>query len=171
MFIRKKQTKRGTAVYYLVESQRVNGKVRQRSVAYLGRENTIESAIAEVNERIDFATWAVERAKPRRYRCSWKRSRQQMEEHQIGEAESRLRMFQDRLAKLQAVVTTVFSAVQTIDGTTPVGSSDHNCGYVPTSDGTTPVGGVSGTLNCLPGKKNDGTTPGGGSGVGELGTR
>lgn len=50
-FIRRK-TINGKDKFYLVESKRIDGKVRQKVLAYLGESDTVESAIAEVEDQI-----------------------------------------------------------------------------------------------------------------------
>jgi hypothetical protein len=60
MFVRTKMVK-GTKYHYLVQNVRVNGKVRQRVLAYLGRYDCIEDAFAN-------AVGQKRRARRARYR-------------------------------------------------------------------------------------------------------
>jgi hypothetical protein len=47
----------GVEFFYLVEGQRVDGKVQQRTLAYLGKHRSVEAA---------YNFWARERTKPER---------------------------------------------------------------------------------------------------------
>jgi hypothetical protein len=47
MFIRRKDS-----CYYLVENHRVNGKVRQKIVAYMGRDATIEDRLCSLSQSL-----------------------------------------------------------------------------------------------------------------------
>ncbi len=49
-YIRKK-TIRGYISYYLVESRRENGRIRQKVLAYLGKNTSLDSAIGQLLER------------------------------------------------------------------------------------------------------------------------
>jgi hypothetical protein len=51
-FVRRK-TINGKDKFYLVENKRVDGKVRQKVLAYLGESDTVEGAIAELEDRIE----------------------------------------------------------------------------------------------------------------------
>jgi hypothetical protein len=55
MFIRKKIV-RGVVYYALVESFRMEGKVRQRVIAPLGQSATLEAAISKAKANIEFWT-------------------------------------------------------------------------------------------------------------------
>ncbi len=46
MYVRKKTTRKGQTYHYLVQSVRVNGRVRQKVLCYLGRYDCIEDAFA-----------------------------------------------------------------------------------------------------------------------------
>jgi len=59
-FIREKQGKTGRRYFYLVESARKGGKVRQKVVAYLGQYSTVEAALAGLPRDVDkWRGWVV----------------------------------------------------------------------------------------------------------------
>lgn len=109
-FIRQKQTRRGTPVYYVVENRRVDGRVRQRVVAYLGRETTLGDAIAAMEKRIGWSLRALERIRARRGRGSRKSTWREVKERKIRREESLLLRYRAKLAKLQGVVPTIIGA-------------------------------------------------------------
>jgi hypothetical protein len=52
MFVRKKVSKGGT-YYYLVQSRRAGGKVRQKVVAYLGTYATVQEALEKIPAEVE----------------------------------------------------------------------------------------------------------------------
>jgi hypothetical protein len=59
-FIRTKLVK-GIAYYYLVESYREDGKVRQRVLAYLGKHSTVNAALAYWRKQVRSATHSADK--------------------------------------------------------------------------------------------------------------
>lgn len=71
-FVRKKRVD-GQEYYQLVENYQENGKVRQRVLAHLGRDPSVEAAIEELERYIEnFRGWAARsRAKAQEVREPW----------------------------------------------------------------------------------------------------
>lgn len=55
MFVRKKTSRGGKTIYQMVETARVNGKVRQMVVAHLGVFTDLSSAIQDCEARLESA--------------------------------------------------------------------------------------------------------------------
>lgn len=64
MYIRAKHYQNRT-YYTVVRTERDGGKVRQRQVTYLGKHRTLESAISDLEARIDTAYLVVEQYQTR----------------------------------------------------------------------------------------------------------
>ena len=60
-FVRVKRTPAGSAKHYLVSSERVAGKVRQRTLAYLGDYRTVEEALEHLPVDIMLCRWGLRR--------------------------------------------------------------------------------------------------------------
>jgi hypothetical protein len=107
MFVRVKRTARGTLKHYLVQTFREGGKVRQRTVAYLGRFPTVGDALRELpakiamEERIlsrERARWGNRRRKKRN--PGWKSFTERMFEGRV----SRMRALLERLSGIGSAV-------------------------------------------------------------------
>ena len=60
-FVRRKTTPKGSVKHYLVSAERVGGRVRQRTLAYLGDYPTVEAAVERVPWDIMLTRWALRR--------------------------------------------------------------------------------------------------------------
>jgi len=58
-FVRVKRTPKGTPRHYLVTSERVNGKSRQRVLAYLGGYATVEEALEKIGTDLVLTKWGI----------------------------------------------------------------------------------------------------------------
>lgn len=67
-FVRRK-TINGKDKFYLVENKRVDGKVRQKVLCYLGESDTVEGAIAELGDRIERCKGFTQRGRKRAAEC------------------------------------------------------------------------------------------------------
>ncbi|MEI8342925.1 MAG: hypothetical protein WCH43_15490 [Verrucomicrobiota bacterium] len=73
MFVRKKKSRTGKIVHQLVETARVNGKVRQMVIAHLGEFTDLSAAIQDCETRLENARRRVAENLPKanEIRASW----------------------------------------------------------------------------------------------------
>jgi hypothetical protein len=102
-FVRIKRTPKGTPKYYLVASERVGGRSRQRTLAYLGDYPTVEDALERVSIDIMLTRWALRRLREKCYCCArlyrWLPTSER--EPQLLNRIARLEDLRARLADLQ----------------------------------------------------------------------
>jgi|SRR5215216_5889492 len=98
-FVREK-TSNGYTYYQLVKSERVNGHPRQKILAYLGKDRTLEDRIEYVRDRLNDTRWhlAILERDPqyRRYLPpGWEKRELQMRCRHLGRALERLTSVRD----------------------------------------------------------------------------
>lgn len=112
-YIRAKE-QRDRTYYYLVESYRRDGKVRQRMLAYLGEYPTVEMAITEYQKKIEYYQREIEKRKPlvmavnngeriKRRHCRPFEVRHNKNVRFLERAEGRLKEISNRLDRIQSV--------------------------------------------------------------------
>ena len=102
-FIRTKRMPKGSPKHYLVTSERVEGKVRQRVLAYLGDYATVEAALESLPVDIMLTRWALRRLREKCYCCArrYRKLPASEREPQLENRIERLQQLQTQLYELQ----------------------------------------------------------------------